>query len=129
MAADLNVPIEIRICPTIREPDGLAMSSRNAYLSADERRQAACLSRALFMGERMVNAGQRDASEILAAMRDVIHETGVTRLDYLVLVHPETLVDVARIDGPTLAAVAAKVGTTRLIDNHLWTPGPLTRPT
>jgi pantoate--beta-alanine ligase len=122
MVTDLNVPIEIRVCPTIREPDGLAMSSRNAYLSADERRRASAISRGLRGAIEQVKRGTRNASQVLGQMRATLAEGGIDSIDYVVLVDPKTLADVASIDAPTLAAIAVRVGTTRLIDNELLTP-------
>ena len=119
MVADLDLPIEIRVCPTVREPDGLALSSRNVYLSADERRRAVALSRSLRLAADMVRRGTRDSETILSAMRNVLAEAGGIAVDYLVLANPDTLQDVPRITGPTVAAIAARVGKTRLIDNEI----------
>jgi len=119
MVADLDLPIEIRVCPTVREPDGLALSSRNVYLSADERRRALALSRSLRLAADMVRRGTRDAETILSAMRNVLDEAGGIAVDYLVLANPDTLQDVPQITGPTVAAIAARVGKTRLIDNEI----------
>jgi pantoate--beta-alanine ligase len=119
MVADLDLPIEIRVCPTVREPDGLALSSRNVYLSADERRRALAISRSLRLAADMVRRGTRDSEAILSAMRNVLTETGGIAVDYLVLANPDTLQDVSHITGPTVAAIAARVGKTRLIDNEI----------
>lgn len=119
MVADLNVPIEVRVCPTMREADGLAMSSRNSYLSADERRQATALWRALSTARRAVAAGERDVATIEFAMRGVLNEVGVTEIDYATVVDAQTLEAVPAVSGQTVALIAAHVGTTRLIDNEL----------
>lgn len=116
MVADLDVPIEIRVCPIVREADGLAMSSRNRYLSADERRRALVLSQSLAAAQRLLAAGKRDSGDILQALRAMFAAANVP-LDYLVLADPETLADKSQVDGPTLLAIAARLGATRLIDN------------
>jgi pantoate--beta-alanine ligase len=116
MVADLDVPVEIRICPIVREADGLAMSSRNRYLSADDRRRALALSQSLALAEKLVAGGERNAATILAALREKFAEVQIP-LDYLVLTDPNTLADKQVVDGPTLLAIAARVGSTRLIDN------------
>jgi pantoate--beta-alanine ligase len=114
---DLNFPIELRICPTVREPDGLALSSRNAYLSVEQRRHAACLYRALEAGRQLVAQGERDASRVRVAMISVIESIPGAELDYVELVDPETLQPANHIQAEVLAAVAVRFGTTRLIDN------------
>ncbi len=123
LVADLDLPIEIRVCPIVREADGLAMSSRNAYLSATEREQALALGRSLNGAAELTAAGERDAETILAAMRQVLRQSPGVELEYLVLVDPDNLAPVAKLTKTTLAAVAAKVGKTRLIDNHLLSAG------
>jgi pantoate--beta-alanine ligase len=107
MVRDLDVPIEIRVCPTVREPDGLAMSSRNAYLGPDARRRAAVLWKSLEAARQLAGRGQRDA-EIIA---------GGVSIDYAAVVDPETLRPVRTVAGATLAAVAVRIDGTRLIDN------------
>lgn len=119
MVADLNVPIEIRVCPTIRESDGLAMSSRNVYLSADERRRALSLSRSLRLAEKLVNEGQRDVVALRTQMQREIDAAGGIQLQYIAFVTDGTLTPVDCVAGPTTIAVAAMVGKTRLIDNIL----------
>ncbi len=118
LVRDLDLPVRIEVCPTIREADGLAMSSRNIRLSPDERGRAAALHRALGTVEAAVAAGERDPVSAIA--------TGLTELnaariepEYLELVSADTLAPVPRIDGDVLAVVAARVGATRLIDNHV----------
>jgi pantoate--beta-alanine ligase len=122
MVADLNLPIEIRVCATVRESDGLALSSRNAYLSADQRLQALAISRSLHEASQMVAAGERTAASVLVKMRSVLAEAKISLVDYVALVDPETLENRSLLVGPTLAAVAARVGSTRLIDNELLFP-------
>ncbi len=117
MAQDLNVRTDIRVCPIVREPDGLAMSSRNVYLNADERQQALAISRSLNLAADMVRQGELDAAVIKAKMRQVLADAGITRVDYVALAAPETLEEMSRIDVPAMALIAAHVGNTRLIDN------------
>jgi pantoate--beta-alanine ligase len=119
MVRDLDLPIEIVPCPTVREADGLALSSRNRYLSPDQRQQALALSRALSRAEQLVASGERDGATILAQMRGVLNSAGIDRIDYVTLADPETLAEKPTIDGPVVAFIAAHVGTTRLIDNRL----------
>ncbi len=117
MAEDLDLPVRIVVCPTIRESDGLAMSSRNAYLDSGQRQQALAVSRSLQMASNLAVAGQRDADVIRARMRQVLCAAGIERIDYVALVEGESLEDVHEITGPVIALVAAFVGETRLIDN------------
>jgi pantoate--beta-alanine ligase len=119
MVADLDVPIDVRVCPTVREPDGLAMSSRNRYLTADERRRALVLSRSLRMAEELFAAGERNASTFRHRMSHEIESVGGVQIQYIAIVADGTLTPVERIDGPTTIALAATVGKTRLIDNTL----------
>jgi pantoate--beta-alanine ligase len=117
MVADLNVPIEIRVCPTVRESDGLAMSSRNAYLSADERRRGLALSQSLQLAERLVRDGERDVAKIRGRMQELMRAVGGVEVQYIAFVADGTVTPVTTIDGPTTVAIAALVGKTRLIDN------------
>jgi len=119
MVRDLAVPVEIVPCPIVREADGLAMSSRNRYLSPHQRQQARALSRALDAAERLVKSGERDARRIVGQMRDALAGAGMERIDYVVLADPESLVEKSSLDGPAVALIAAHVGNTRLIDNRL----------
>lgn len=119
LAKDLNLPTKICVCPTVREPDGLALSSRNVYLSPDERQRASALSRALSLADELAAGGERDAKTIISEMQSTIDAAGGIDVDYLVLVDPDTLEPVDQVNRKTLAAVAAHVGTTRLIDNAL----------
>ncbi len=118
MVADLNVAVEIVICPIVREPDGLAMSSRNVYLSADERRRALSLSQGLRRAVEMVSAGERNAIAIQVMLREVLLAAEV-EIDYIAICDAETLAPLERLTGPAVALVAARVGATRLIDNEL----------
>jgi pantoate--beta-alanine ligase len=117
MVRDLNLPVEIVVCPIVREPDGLAMSSRNAYLSPEERKRALVLQRSLERVRKLVEAGQRDAKTLAAAGREEFSKESAVRLDYFEIVNPETLDSVPDISRGALVAVAAYVGVTRLIDN------------
>jgi len=122
MTTDLNMGIEIKVLPTVREPDGLAMSSRNIHLSEEQRRQAACLRRALGTAESMVRDGARETGPIDEAMRKVISESGPATIDYIAVVDPETLAPVATIERDVLIALAVRIGQTRLIDNVTVSP-------
>ena len=117
MVKDLNMDVEIVGHPIVREEDGLAMSSRNTYLTPDERPIALRLSRSLELARQLVNAGQKDAGAILKAVSDRISEGGGAVIDYARLCNTETIEDVEIVDGPTLLALAVWVGKTRLIDN------------
>ncbi|MBN2296441.1 MAG: pantoate--beta-alanine ligase [Pirellulales bacterium] len=123
MADDLNVPTEIHICPIIREADGLAMSSRNAYLSSIAREQAVVLSKSLRLAEELVDRGELDAGQIIERMREVISAADLAKIQYITLADPQTLEPVEEISGETLAALAVVVEDTRLIDNCLLLPG------
>ena len=122
MVADLNVPIEVRVCPTVREPDGLAMSSRNVYLDAEARAQSLVLWKGLSLAEELVRAGQRDASVVLERIRQIILSAPDVKIEYTAVVDPVTFEPVTEIRGRTLVALAVKFGTTRLIDNCLLEP-------
>jgi len=122
MVRDLNIPVEIVVCPIVREPDGLAMSSRNAYLNPQQRRSALVLSRALRQIESAFNKRERSASKLIEVGTQVFAEEPSVRLDYLEIVDPENLDAVEQINSPALVAVAAIVGTTRLIDNVVLRP-------
>jgi pantoate--beta-alanine ligase len=121
MTVDLNMPVEVIGCPTVRDADGLAMSSRNAYLSEEERRAALVLSRALLEATELVAAGERDAGALRARMRARIEAEPLATLDYVAVVDDRTFEDVDRIFGPSRGLVAARVGKARLIDNALLT--------
>ncbi len=121
MVRDLNFDIEIVVAPTVREPDGLAMSSRNAYLTPEQRKQAAVLYRALMRVQTLADRGERRAAELIRAGEEVILEEPGAKLDYFEIVSPDTLEPVADVSRGALVAVAALVGATRLIDNVLLT--------
>jgi pantoate--beta-alanine ligase len=116
LARDLDIPVRIEVCPIVRDPDGLALSSRNAYLSGDERERALALSRALRAAERAVAGGASEAGAVLAAARAELDEAGIEP-EYLELRSTQDLSEVERVNGATLLAVAARVGRARLIDN------------
>jgi pantoate--beta-alanine ligase len=118
LIADLDLTVRLVVCPTVRETDGLAISSRNAYLNAEERRQATVLYQGLRLAGTLVEQGERDAGKILEAVRQLFAAVPLVKEDYFVLCDPLTLADVTSVAKPTLAAVAAFVGTTRLIDNE-----------
>jgi pantoate--beta-alanine ligase len=122
MAADLDLPAEIVGCPTVRDPDGLALSSRNAYLGAEERTPALALSRVLFDVQDRVRRGESDPRAQIERARASLREAGVDAVDYVEIVHPETLEAVGTIDGPVLVCAAVRVGATRLIDNVMAAP-------
>lgn len=117
MVIDLNFDIELIIAPIIREPDGLAMSSRNQYLNEDERQDALVLSQALNIAEKMIASGKKNSKTIKAEMMRMIHSAPLVNLDYLEIVDYNSLEPVDRIGGNTLIAIAAIIGSTRLIDN------------
>jgi pantoate--beta-alanine ligase len=119
LVRDLKFDVAIVVCPIVREPDGLAMSSRNAYLSAEERQRALILRRSLQSVEARFRSGERNAARLLAAGNEVLLGEPQVRLDYFEIVDPDTLDAVETITHPALVALAAYVGTTRLIDNTL----------
>ena len=117
MVADLNFPLLVVNCPTVREPDGLAMSSRNVLLSAQARPHAACLIRALRAAGDVFAQGERRAETLMAAMRTVIEATPMTRIDYVSVAHPESLNELAEVETAALLSLAVFVDNVRLIDN------------
>jgi pantoate--beta-alanine ligase len=119
VARDLNFPVKIVVCPTVREPDGLAMSSRNRYLSAEERDASRVLFKALQKGRERIQEGERDSAVIRDAMSVLIQEEPRAQIEYAVVAHPETLQEPPRIDCPVVLLLAVRIGRTRLIDN-LW---------
>ena len=119
MVRDLKLPVQIMVCPIVREPDGLAMSSRNAYLDPQQRKQALVLHRSLLRVKKLAEAGERDAARLVAAGREEFATEGSVRLDYCEVVNPDTLDPVQDVANGALVAVAAYVGGTRLIDNIL----------
>ncbi len=123
MVRDLNLPVEIVTCPIVREPDGLAMSSRNAYLDPERRKSAVVLHRSLMQAQRLADQGEQSAAKLVAAGRDEFAREPSVRLDYFEVVDPDTLDSLEVVSRGTLVAVAAYVGTTRLIDNILLKGG------
>ena len=117
MVRDLNFDIEIVGCPIVREADGLAMSSRNTYLSKEERIAALILHKSLMLGKGMAEQGERDAAKIKAAMTRNIETEPLARVDYVEIVNPDTLEELEKIEGEALMATAVYIGKTRLIDN------------
>ena len=116
---DLNIPVEIVACPIVREDDGLAMSSRNTYLSTDERKAALCLSKAIFEGEKMAKDGA-SVGEVLEKMEEIISSEKLAKIDYISAVDLETIKDVDNFNKDTLVAIAVYIGKTRLIDNFIY---------
>ncbi|MEZ0344603.1 MAG: pantoate--beta-alanine ligase [Caldimicrobium sp.] len=122
MVKDLNLDVEIIPHPIVREEAGLAMSSRNAYLSEEERHSAVALYQSLKMAERIIHDGERDAERVKTLIRDYLEKFPHNKVQYVEIVDPETLESVAEIKGPVLIALAVFVGKTRLIDNRLVKP-------
>ena len=116
---DLNIPIEIIPCPIVREDDGLALSSRNTYLSEEERKAALCLSKAIFKGEDLAKSGS-SVSEVLSKMKEIISSEKLARIDYISAVDLSTMEDAKDFDGDRLVAIAVFIGKTRLIDNFIY---------
>lgn len=119
MVRDMSYGIEIVGCPIVREADGLAKSSRNTYLSAEERKAALVLSKAVFLGEKLVREGETDADKLVSAMKACIEAEKLAKIDYVSAVDAVTMESVHRIDRPVLVAMAVYIGKTRLIDNFL----------
>jgi pantoate--beta-alanine ligase len=122
MARDLDFPVKIKVLPTVREKDGLALSSRNAYLSPNERKDAAVLFQSLKLAGDLIREGQMDPERILSAMRLLVHKKKSVRIDYIAIVDPETLQPVRKISGSCIIALAVWIGGTRLIDNVILKP-------
>jgi pantoate--beta-alanine ligase len=125
MVRDLSFGVRIEVAPTVREPDGLALSSRNAYLSPEERAQAPALFRALRAAERVLERGERRAERLREVMRRVLEQAPDLEPDYLAVLREDDLADVDEVRGPAALAVAARLGRTRLIDNVIVRPGAL----
>jgi pantoate--beta-alanine ligase len=119
MVRDLNFPVQIRVCPIVREPDGLALSSRNRYLDPDQRRQAPVLFQALQAARALVAGGERDAAVLRRALAERVAAAPAARLDYAAVVDCDTLQPLQQLRGNVLVALAVFFGTTRLIDNTL----------
>ncbi len=117
MVRDLNMPIEILDCPTVREADGLAVSSRNVCLNKSQREQATCLYRALNEAKTLIKSGQTDGVAVVDAMRQIIEDADQTSIEYISVVDPASMQPVKRIERRVLIALAARIGKTRLIDN------------
>jgi len=117
MVKDLNFPVKIKIMPTVRLADGLALSSRNTYLTVEQRNEAAVLSRSLSLARSLVQAGARDSSRILGRMKEMIRKKKQARVDYIEIVDLENLEKIKKIDRNCLIALAVEFGNTRLIDN------------
>ena len=120
MVEDLNFNLEIVGCPIVREADGLAKSSRNSYLSKDERKAALVLSQSLAIAQKMINEGERDTGKLTLAMTKHIENEPLAKIDYVEFVDWKTLEPVGLIDRPVLNAIAVYIGKTRLIDNHIY---------
>src|SRR5262249_13640270 len=119
MVRDLNVPVKLIVCPTVREPDGLALSSRNQYLRGEDRKNAVVLYKTLDDIRKRVEARERSASELIRAAQVQIAEVPGARLDYLAIVDHDTLKPLQALTGRVLVAIAVYIGRTRLIDNIL----------
>ena len=122
LVRDLNLDLSVEVIPTIREADGLAMSSRNINLPEDERRRAPALYRALIIGKERIEAGVRDATAIIAELRTFIERDLTTDIDYISIVHPDTLAEFTEITGPVVIALAVRLAKVRLIDNIAASP-------
>ena len=119
MVADLNMPLEIVICPTVREPTGLAVSSRNKYLTEQQKKDAANIYKSLQKCRQMIDAGVKETTEIIAEMRKILQQVPSIEIEYISIVDAETLRNIDQIAGKALAAIAVKIGPARLIDNIL----------
>lgn len=117
MTADLMFPTRIEVCPIVREPDGLAMSTRNNYLSPEQRKKATGIYRGLKAGESLIKSGERSAGKVVVAIRSVLDDAGPFKVDYISAVDPETLREQDTIAPPVMLAIAARLENARLIDN------------
>ena len=124
MVRDLNMPVAIEVCPIIRESDGLALSSRNAYLNPGERKSALVLSRSLQRVQKLFDAGERDSAKLITAGEQEFAKEPSARLDYFEIVDPDSLESISKISQRALIALAAFIGNTRLIDNIVLDPNP-----
>ena len=116
---DLNFPVELVACPIVREADGLAKSSRNTYLNAEERKAALILSQSLKKGREAIEAGERDSQKVIDIIRKHLETEPLARIDYVEVVDFENVQRTAKIEGETLVAIAVYIGKTRLIDNFI----------
>ncbi len=123
MVADLNMPLDIVVCPTIREPDGLAISSRNQYLTGQQRKDATLIYKSLQKCRETIEAGVTNNEEIIDQMRKILNQIPSAKIEYISIVNAETLENLDQVAGKILAAVAVKIGSTRLIDNILMDVG------
>ena len=119
MVYDLNLPVEIVVCPTVREKDGLAVSSRNQYLSRQHKKDAALIYKSLQKCRQMILAGETDVSVIIDCISKVLNQSLAIEIEYISVVDAQTLQNLTKISGKILAAIAVKIGSTRLIDNIL----------
>ena len=119
MVRDLNMPLEVVGCPIVREEDGLAKSSRNTYLNEQERAAALILSKTIFLGQKLVDEGERDAKKLIAAMEANIATEPLARIEYVDVVDAENIERIDRLEGDVLVAMAVYIGKTRLIDNFI----------
>jgi pantoate--beta-alanine ligase len=123
MASDLDMNLEVIAVPTVREPDGLAMSSRNTYLNAEERKQAVVLYQALKLAQKLYTEGEKDAQSIRQQMTALIEKQPLANIDYISIADAETLDELEIVKPPALVSLAVKIGKTRLIDNVVLIPG------
>jgi pantoate--beta-alanine ligase len=123
MVQDLNIPLQVVVCPTVRESDGLAMSSRNQYLSGQERKAAGVLFRALQQAQRSYQAGEREADVLRAQMSQTLQTEPLVSEEYVSVAHPETLEELHSVDQDALLSLAVRTGRTRLIDNFVLEAG------
>ena len=123
MVLDLNMDVEIVGCPIVREADGLAKSSRNTYLSPEERKAALVLSRSIFAGKKLAESGETDAAKLVQAMTEIIEAEPLAKIDYVKVVDLMTMQQIPKLDRPFLAAMAVYIGKTRLIDNFMMQAG------
>ncbi len=122
MVRDLNIPVEIVPCPIVREKDGLALSSRNQYLSPEERRNALVLHKALLRAEDLIHAGTRDADDLKKELTEMIEAVPDSHIDYIAVANPLSLIELDRIAGNVVILLAVRIGKTRLIDNMIIRP-------
>lgn len=121
MCADLTLPVRLQLVPTVRDADGLALSSRNQYLNSEERQRAVAISQSLQLAQQLLQNGTVHTGQITSRMRDVLYSAGIEHIDYIAIADPETLTELRSIERRAVAMVAARVGRTRLIDNQLLT--------
>ncbi|AKJ42340.1 pantoate--beta-alanine ligase [Pragia fontium] len=119
MVRDLNIDVQVIGCPIVREADGLAKSSRNSYLNAEQRQAALCLSQAIMLGQQLVQHGERNCQKITSSMQSIITQQPLARVDYITIVDAETLSPIEQIHQSILCAIAVYIGNTRLIDNFI----------